>query len=141
MIGLIIYLLFVFYNMDSDSVTHLNHIKTISFFFEEKYNDEISNKIKSVIDDNHLEYTINNNGVFINLNAIDKEIVEVIYNIIISNDNTINEHMVNHNELFTSIHTQPNHYEKETFTGLPDTIHYTTFDSYLLDLSKVHLTI
>ena len=63
------YLLFVNYNMDSDSATHLNHIKTIAYFFEEKYNDDISNKIKAVIDDNHLDYTINNNGVFINLNV------------------------------------------------------------------------
>jgi hypothetical protein len=135
------YLLFMNYNMDSDSATHLNHIKTIAYFFEEKYNDDISNKIKAVIDDNHLDYTINNNGVFINLNVIDKDIIEVIYDIIISNDHTINEHMVNNKELFTNIHTKTIYCENETFTGFPDTIHYTTFDSYLLDLSKVHLTI
>ena len=135
------YLLFVSYTMELESEKHHKHIKTIAYFFEEKYNDDISNKIKSVIDDNHLDYTINNNGVFINLNVLDKKILEVIYDIIISNDHTINEHMIHSKELFTNIHIQPIHRENETFTAFPDTIHYTTFDSYLVDLSKVHLTI
>ena len=124
--------------METESLQHI--IKTISYFFEEKYNDDISNKIKSIIDDNQLDYTVNNNGVFINLNVVDKEILEVIYEIIISNDNTINEHMEKNSELFTSIHTSTS-YEKETFTMKPDTIKCTNIDSYLLKLSKVHLTI
>ena len=128
------------YNMDNVQ----QMIKTIAFFFEKKYNDDISNKIKTFIDDNNLEYTINNNGVFINLNMIDTPILEYIYGIIMSNDNTIQGDMVNSGELFTNIDAPKNKasmYDIHKFIQSPDNIHYTTIDTFLIDLSKVHLTI
>ena len=91
-----------------------------------------------------MEYTINNNGVFINLNMIDTPILEYIYGIIMSNDNTIHGDMVNSGELFTNIDAPTNQtsmYDIHKFIQGPDNIHYTTIDTFLIDLSKVHLTI
>ena len=55
-------------------------IKTISYFFKGEHNEEISNKVLSIIDNYELEYTVNNNGIFINLTNVSKDIIEDIIN-------------------------------------------------------------
>ena len=72
-------------DQDNENMSFKDHkIKYIYSFFEKKYSEEISNKILTIIDNYNIDYTINKNGIFINLNVIDEEILHLIYDCIIS---------------------------------------------------------
>ena len=114
-------------------------IKYIYSFFEYKYNEEISNKVLSIVDNYTIEYTVNNNGIFINLNVINDEVLDIIYDCIVS---------TKHIELPDKFITNDKHISKsnvtdqeQLFVSKPDVIKYTKVDYELLTLSKQILTI
>tara|TARA_B110000495_G_C22925898_1_gene541079 strand:+ start:521 stop:877 length:357 start_codon:yes stop_codon:yes gene_type:complete len=110
-------------------------IKYISLFFDKQYHDELSDKIMSLIDINNTAYTINHNGIFINLNSINDILLDNIYNII--NDNHIDE------DDMVDMHTSLKHTPiiNDEFIPTKDRIQCTHIDTFLIDLSKQHLTI
>ena len=57
-------------------------IKVIFHFFNIKYNEEISTKVLSIINNYSLDYTVNNNGIFINISVLNDTILDMIYSII-----------------------------------------------------------
>jgi len=124
-----------------DTVIDRNHkIRIISFIFETKYNQELSEKVLSIINSyNTLDYTINNNGIFINLNAIDNSILDMIYYIVseYEKETTIEEDCTN--TVCYSNHICIEY--SEDFIGSKDTITYSKIDGYLLNLSTKVLTI
>jgi hypothetical protein len=118
-------------------------IKTISYFFKGEHNEEISNKVLSIIDNYELEYTVNNNGIFINLNVIDNFLLDIIYDCIETNNTLLNNSDDNtNNELFDNINIPIiNNSVFKEFVKSPDSIKYTTIDKEVLSLSKKILTI
>jgi|TARA_B110001469_G_scaffold94684_1_gene90631 hypothetical protein len=110
-------------------------IKYISTFFEQIYNGETVDKIISLLDVNNTYYTINNNGIFLNLNTINDILLTNIYDIIKGNHIDIDEesYMCIIEDKVTTI--------KEYFTPTPDNVSFTKIDSFLLNLSNQHLTI
>tara|TARA_B100000424_G_scaffold255730_1_gene234996 strand:+ start:167 stop:550 length:384 start_codon:yes stop_codon:yes gene_type:complete len=119
-------------------------IKAILYFFDNKYDEDISDKILSIIDDNNIDYTSNNNGFFINLNTLDNDILDIIYDIVISssgvinmndgldNDNLLSNNIINISNVTDIIDSLDKH---------DDNINYSNIDSYLLELSTYTLTI
>ena len=116
-------------------------IKVISYFFKGEYNDEISNKVLSIIDNYELDYTVNNNGIFINLNVIDNFLLDLIYDCIETNNLLLNDTSDDNNELFDNINIPAINNLVYEFVKSPDSIKYTIIDKELLSLSKQILTI
>ena len=114
-------------------------IKYIYSFFEKKYSDEISNKILTIINNYNIEYTVNKNGIFINLNVIDDEIIYLIYDCIMSSNKCINNSTKNLIKMNTSVKDVKS--EIEGFVYGTDTINYTKVDISYLELSRRVLTI
>lgn len=115
-------------------------IKAISFIFETKYNDKLSEKVLSIINNfDSLDYTINNNGIFINLNVLDNEILDMIYYVVSDYEKEIN--IDDDNYLNMNYSNSPIISSIETFVKKEDTIMYNEVDSYLLELSTQILTI
>ena len=114
-------------------------IKYIYTFFEKKYSDEISNKILTIINNYNIEYTVNKNGIFINLNVIDDEIIDLIYDCIMSSNKCINNSTKNLIKMNTSVKGIKS--EIEDFVYDTDTINYTNVDISYLELSRRVLTI
>jgi hypothetical protein len=114
-------------------------IKYIYSFFEKKYSDEISNKILTIINNYNIEYTVNKNGIFINLNVIDDEIIDLIYDCIMSSTKCINNSTKNLIKMNTSVKDVKS--EIEDFIYGTDTINYTDVDISYLELSRRVLTI
>jgi hypothetical protein len=110
-------------------------IKYISTFFEQLYNDETVDKIISLLDVNNTYYTINNNGIFLNLNTINDMLLNDIYDIIKGNHINIEE------EWGMCIITDKVKTLKEDFISTPDNISLTEIDSFVLNLSNQHLSI
>ena len=111
-------------------------IKYIFNFFKNNMDEEPSNYILSIIDNQSIEYTINNNGIFINLNVINNNTLYLIHDYIISL----------HGNKKTGIYTINNTPTKlvtpsDNFTPTPDTIKYDEYDIRLLSLSTNVLTI
>ena len=116
-------------------------INAISNFFKGEYNDDISNKVLSIIDNYELDYTVNNNGIFINLNVIDNFLLDLIYDCIETNNTLLNDTNDDNNELFDNINIPVINNLVYEFIKSPDSIKYTTIDKELLSLSKQILTI
>ena len=118
-------------------------IKAILYFFDNKYDEDISDKILSIIDDNNIDYTSNNNGFFINLNTLDNDILDIIYDIVISSSGVINmkDGLDNDNLLSNNIINISNVTDIIDSVDKYDNIHYSNIDSYLLELSTYTLTI
>lgn len=115
-------------------------IKAISFIFETKYNDKLSEKVLSIINNyDSLDYTINNNGIFINLNVLDNEILDMIYYVVSDYEKEIN--IDDDNDINMSYSNSPIIYSIENFVKKDDTILYNEVDTYLLELSTQFLTI
>ena len=115
-------------------------IKAISFIFETKYNDKLSEKVLSIINNfDSLDYTINNNGIFINLNVLDNEILDMIYYVVSDYEKEIN--IDDDNDINMNYSNSPIISSIETFVKKEDTIMYNEVDSYLLELSTQILTI
>ena len=114
-------------------------IKYIYSFFEKKYSDEISNKILTIINNYNIEYTVNKNGIFINLNVIDDEIIYLIYDCIMSSNKCINNSTKNLIKMNTSVKDVKS--EIEGFVYGTDTINYTNVDISYLELSRRVVTI
>jgi len=110
-------------------------IKYISSFFEQLYNDDTADKIISLLDVNNTYYTINNNGIFLNLNTIDDILLNDIYDIIKDNNIDIE------GEPFMNIIIDQVNTLKDGFIPTYDTISCNKVDSFLLNLSNQHLTI
>jgi len=115
-------------------------IKVISTFFEGDYNEEVSNKILNIIDNYSLDYTLNNNGIFINLNVIDDFLLDIIYDCIKSNYN-LSGNSDNDYGLFDNITTPIINDDLHPFNYSVDSINYANVDMRLLSLSKDMLTI
>ena len=113
-------------------------IKYIYTFFEKKYSDEISNKILTIINNYNIEYTVNKNGIFINLNVIDDEIIDLIYDCIMSSNKCINnsKNLIKMNTIVKDVKS-----EIDDFVYGTDTINYTNEDISYLELSRRVLTI
>ena len=113
-------------------------IKYIYTFFEKKYSDEISNKILTIINNYNIEYTVNKNGIFINLNVIDDEIIDLIYDCIMSSNKCINnsKNLIKMNTIVKDVKS-----EIDDFVYGTDTINYTNVDISYLELSRRVLTI
>ena len=114
-------------------------IKYIYSFFEKKYSDEISNKILTIINNYNIEYTVNKNGIFINLNVIDDEIIYLIYDCIMSSNKCINNSTKNLIKMNISIKDVKS--EIYDFVYGTDTINYTKVDISYLELSRRVVTI
>ena len=115
-------------------------IKAISFIFETKYNDKLSEKVLSIINNyDSLDYTINNNGIFINLNVLDNEILDMIYYVVSDYEKEIN--IDDDNDINMNYSNTPIISSIETFVKKEDNIMYNEVDSYLLELSTQFLTI
>ena len=115
-------------------------IKAISFIFETKYNDKLSEKVLSIINNyDSLDYTINNNGIFINLNVLDNEILDMIYYVVSDYEKEIN--IDDDNDINMNYSNTPIISSMETFVKKEDNIMYNEVDSYLLELSTQFLTI
>ena len=115
-------------------------IKAISFIFETKYNDKLSEKVLSIINNyDSLDYTINNNGIFINLNVLDNEILDMIYYVVSDYEKEIN--IDDDNDINMNYSNSPIISSIETFVKKEDNIMYNEVDSYLLELSTQFLTI
>jgi hypothetical protein len=110
-------------------------IKYISTFFEQLYNDETVDKIISLLDVNNTYYTINNNGIFLNLNTINDILLNDIYDIIKGNHIDIDE------ESYMCIIAAPVNKLNVNFTPTSDNVSLTDIDSFLLNLSNQHLSI
>jgi len=123
----------------NDSVTRNYKIKAISFFFEARYNEKLSEKVLSIINNYTLEYTVNNNGIFINLNVLDDSILDMIHYVVkeyekeISIDGSINEGVYHD--------CQPYIDYGDSFIQKKDNIKSNKVDDYLLQLSTRLLTI
>ena len=126
--------------MDAISIREYK-IKAISYFFKGEYNDDISNKVLSIIDNYELDYTVNNNGIFINLNVIDNFLLDLIYDCIETNNTLLNDTNDDNNGLFDNINIPVINNLVYEFVKSPDSIKYTTIDKELLSLSKQILTI
>jgi hypothetical protein len=123
-----------------DYIDKDHKIKVISFIFETKYSDKLSEKILSIIKDNDsVDYTINNNGIFINLNFLDSEILDTIYFIVNDYEKEIN--VDNYNSVNINYDNYPIIDDIDTFVKKEDTIMYNDVDTYLLELSTQFLTI
>ena len=115
-------------------------IKVISFIFETIYSDILSEKVLSIIKDiDSVDYTINNNGIFINLNFLDSEILDTIYFIVNDYEKEIN--VDNYNSVNINYDNYPIIDDIDTFVKKEDTIMYNVVDTYLLELSTQFLTI
>jgi len=115
-------------------------IKSISFIFETRYNDTLSEKVLSIINSYEtLDYTVNNNGIFINLNVLSNDILDMVYYIVSDYEKEITiDEGINENINYTSY---PSIDYTESFIRRKDTITYNDADSYLLKLSTRFLTI
>jgi len=114
-------------------------IKTISFFFATRYNDTLSEKVLSIINNyNTLDYTVNSNGIFINLNFLDNDILDMIYYVVNDYKKEINMNDVNDNINYISI---PSITYSDSFTKQAENIEYNDVDNFVLDLSTRVLTI
>jgi len=115
-------------------------IKTISFIFETRYNDKLSEKVLSIINNyDTLDYTVNNNGIFINLNVLGNEILDMVYYVVSDYEKEITiEEGTNENINYTSY---PCINCTESFVQKKDTIIYNDVDIHLLKLSTQFLTI
>jgi len=125
-----------------DSVTRNYKIKVISFIFETRYNDKLSEKVLSIINNNNhdtLDYTTNNNGIFINLNTISNNILDMIYYVVQDYEKEVKIHEGT-NEGVNYI-SKPSIDHNDVFTKRIDTIMYSNVDNYLLQLSTKLLTI
>ena len=123
-----------------DYIDKDHKIKVISFIFETKYSDKLSEKVLSIIKDNDsVDYTINNNGIFINLNFLDSEILDTIYFIVNDYEKEIN--VDNYNSVNINYDNYPIIDDIDTFVKKEDTIMYNVVDTYLLELSTQFLTI
>jgi len=115
-------------------------IKSISFIFETRYNDTLSEKVLSIINSYEtLDYTVKNNGIFINLNVLSNDILDMVYYIVSDYEKEITiDEGINENINYTSY---PSIDYTESFIRRKDTITYNDADSYLLKLSTRFLTI
>ena len=115
-------------------------IKAISFIFETRYNDKLSEKVLSIINCYEtLDYTVNNNGIFINLNVLSNDILDMVYYIVNDYEKEITiDEGINENINYTSY---PCIDCTESFIKKKDTIMYNDVDTYLLKLSTRFLTI
>jgi|TARA_B110001469_G_C9362555_1_gene189730 hypothetical protein len=110
-------------------------IKYISMFFNNSYNTDISGEIISLLNLNLTSYTINHNGIFINLNTITTNLLRGIYDIIKNNDININES----NKM--DIDVKQSLLNKHSFIPTHDNIMFNDIDPILLNLSTQYLTI
>jgi len=117
-----------------------NKIDVIAYFFRTMSNDIISSKIKAIIDNMSLECTINNNGIFINLNVLDDYVLDIIYMLVVDNDHINSIHSSNDSieQHGVTVNTTNN---LEGFIRSPDNISYSDTDEFLLQLSRNYLTI
>lgn len=127
-------------DQDNENMSFKDHkIKYIYSFFEKKYSEEISNKILTIIDNYNIDYTINKNGIFINLNVIDEEILHLIYDCIISSTKceTLTAQEIQTCQKVSKVITT----DDDEFVYKPDTITYSPIDIDFLELSKRVLSI
>ena len=123
-----------------DIITKNNKINVISTFLKGNHSEDTSNELLSIIDNHSIDYTINCNGIFINLNVIDDYLLNSIYDYIVTNH--MLQDNVNNDEFLVDKLEEPK--PKNTnheFVGVPDAITYTKVDLRLLSLSKKMLTI
>ena len=112
-------------------------VKYIYTFFKNDNDEEAANYILTIIDNHSIEYTINNNGIFINLNVIPDEILDVIHDYIIS----VRGNSIVTNDPIINTHVDAKDINYDQFIGTPDHIEYEEVDLRLLDISRVVLTI
>jgi|TARA_Y100000389_G_scaffold51039_1_gene46757 hypothetical protein len=113
-------------------------IKYISNFFNSKHNPDITSKIFVILEQYKINYTSNKNGMFINLNIIDDDILQILYDIIVS---SINDIYINNIDIPTcQIKVTKSKLNGKTIK-INDDIALTTVDSFILNLSRNMLSI
>jgi hypothetical protein len=107
------------------------------YFIQSKINTDKSNKyyniIYTFINENKLEYTTNKNGIFFNLSSLDTTIIDKIYSIFLSNQDSgnVNKKIVNYVKKVTVI--------DEPLTIKKDKLCLDKFDKYILQLSRTNI--
>jgi len=95
-------------------------------------------QIFKIIQDTDISYSENSNGIFINLNFLDNDILDMIYYVVNDYKKEINMNDVNDNINYISI---PSITYSDSFTKQAENIEYNDVDNFVLDLSTRVLTI
>ena len=115
-------------------------IKKISFIFESRPSDKLYDKIMKIINNNKIEYTENKNGIFLNLNSLDDDILDIIYKMSNYYEKELNNFDKNNNNVNNYKCKNKDNY-CETFIKQKNNIKYFDIDYYILNLSKINITI
>ncbi len=122
--------------MDLSKISKLTKIQYISGSIESKKDNNYFYILSSLIEKHNIEHSINKNGIFLNLSAIDDTILNDIYEKFINNEKK-------HDTEIDTIQPMEIIFEKN-FIKKPkiikkDKLHLEKFDKCLLELSKIHI--
>lgn len=98
--------------------------------------DDIITNIIDIIHRHKLDYSSNQNGIFLNLTLLDETIIDEIYSVVIPNVNTTDV-----NDILSVIDNTKTQDTIVEYDLKPDKIKFTPIDLHLLSLSKHTLSI
>ena len=122
-----------------------NHKRNIISLFFDDYNFDAT-EILNIIIKNNIEYSTNQNGIFINLSLIKEDIIDKIYNKLLSMKNKNikdkkNNNKNNKKDKLLENNNMNNTVKKNNQTNIIENIKLTNYDKYLLSLSKQEIII
>ena len=118
-----------------------NKRNTISLFFND-YNFDAT-EILNIIIKNNIEYSTNQNGIFINLSLIKEDIIDKIYNKLLSmkNKNIKDKNNNNKKDKLLENNNMNNTVKKNNQINIIENINLTNYDKFLISLSKQEIII
>ena len=118
-----------------------NKRNTISLFFND-YNFDAT-EILNIIIKNNIEYSTNQNGIFINLSLIKEDIIDKIYNKLLSmkNKNIKDKNNNNKKDKLLENNNMNNTVIKNNQINIIENINLTNYDKFLISLSKQEIII